>query len=657
MESERRGQGRPHAVAPPLPYGSVKIADAFWGSRRELMRTKVLLRQWEQLERTGCVDNFRIAAGEKTGSFRGWGFADSDLYKWLEAASWALGSHPGHEPLSRCVAEAIGLIRKAQRDDGYLHTYYQIGAPGRRYSNLLIKHELYCLGHLIEAGCTHRTATGATELFDVAVRAGDHVCGTFGPGRDPGVPGHEEVELALVRLYRATGEPRYLETARFFLEQRGRPGVFRRLWLRALRDLWQSSPAGRPPPAPFMPREQQVPEASGGLKDKGVREIVRGLSRLGTRAYFQMHAPLREHRAAEGHAVRAMYLYAAAADLLLESGEPGLRETLERVWDRTYGKRTYITGGMGAFPFSEGFGRDYDLPNRSYTETCAAIGSWHFCWRMLQASGDGRFAGQMERTLYNAVLGCLSADGERYFYSNPLRSEGHTERQAWYDVPCCPPNLARLFGSLEQYIYGVSEKTLWVHQYIGSRASVSLDAGEVTVNMTSGFPFDGRVRLRMDLEGPARFALKLRIPEWSRGWRVQVNGEPLEPPCDADRYAEIDREWRPGDEVSASFPMEPAVVEAHPRVRAQRGRIALRRGPVIYCVQGVENPGLDVLSMRVDPGAGLDVEDAGGVAAIIGRTTHGAPFRATPYYRWGNRGRTPMAVWIRSGPPARPVPA
>ena len=646
MKTNDPQQTRPHAAVHALPHGGVHVDDAFWTPRRELVRRTALLRQWEQLERTGCVDNFRIAAGDKSGAYRGWGFADSDLYKWLEAAALVLGRHPEDEPLAAHAQEVISLIRSVQMHDGYINTYYQIAAPGRRYSNLLMKHELYCLGHLIEAGCTHRRATGSTELFQAAARCGDHIAATFGRGRNEGVPGHEEVELALMRLYRATGRERYMETAKFFLTQRGRPGVFRRMVRQALRDLWKSSPLVQPPATPFKPAKPQAAESSVDGKDKDPAGVARGLALFPTQSYFQMHAPLRDHVAAEGHSVRAMYLYTAAGDLLLETGEPALRKTLERVWDNTISKRTYITGGMGAFPFCEGFGRDYELPNRSYTETCAGIGSFLFSWRMLQATGHARFAAQMERTLYNAVLGCMSRDGELYFYSNPLESSGHTERREWYDVPCCPPNLARLFHSLEQYIYGHRGDMLLVHHYIGSSADVALDHGQVSVSMQTGLPFHGHAQLKVDIPHPARFTIKLRIPDWARHVEFTVNGDAQPVPA-AGEYAALDREWSPGDEVRVSFGMEPEA-RRDARVKTNRGRIAIVRGPFIYCVQGADNPGLDVLNMTVDTSAPLETQPQGDMVVVTGRTTRGETFTAVPYFDWGNSGRTPMAVWLRA---------
>jgi hypothetical protein len=638
----------PFAAVRPLPHGSVEIRDAFWTAQRTLMRQTALLRQWDQLERTGCVDNFRMAAGEKNHAYRGWGFADSDLFKWVEAAALVLGKHPDDQPLAAHADEAIRLIIKAQMDDGYINTYYQLAAPHRRFSNLLMKHELYCMGHLIEAGCTHRTATGRTDLFDAAVKCGRHIADTFGPAKNKGVPGHEEVELALLHLYRATGDSSFLDTARFFLDQRGQPGVFRSMVAHALRDLWQSSPLVKPPRAPFMPRKPQAAESSVERKDKDPALIARGLSRMPTREYFQMHAPLREHTVAEGHSVRAMYLYAAAADLLLETGDTDLRAALERVWDNTINKRTYITGGMGSFPFCEGFGEDYELPNRSYTETCAGIGSFLFSWRMLQAGGAPRFAAQMERTLYNTILGCMSRDGERYFYSNPLVSHGHTERRDWYDVPCCPPNLARTFWSLEQFIYGQSKNALWVHQYIGGSARACLGGADARITMRSDLPFSGDVHLKIQMDQPARFALKLRIPEWSGRTHIVVNKTDKWLGIHAGSYATLDREWKPGDEVAITFAMEPAATVDAPQVKTNRGRIAVTRGPLVYCVQGADNPGLDVHSMAVDTAAPMNVIKNDGKASITGSTTAGQSFTAIPYYDWGNSGPGHMAVWLRA---------
>ncbi len=648
MENHKKANVSPYAKITPLQYGSVEMADPFWDARRETIRRTAILRQWFHLERTGCVDNFRIAAGVKTGEFRGWGFADSDLYKWLEAAVIIAAKNPGDTELAGHVEEMIDLIRRTQSPDGYINTYFQLAAPGHRYKNLLAKHELYCMGHLIEAACTHFRVSSRRDLLEVAEKCGDHICATFGKGLREEVPGHEEIELAMIQLYRTTGHGRYLDTARFFIEERGRTDIFRRMVRNAVDDMISSLPVADPPKVPFMPKEKQNAGSAMSHRDVPLPVIIRGMFKLPTREYFQMHSQVRDHKVAEGHSVRAMYLYTGVSDLYLETGGSALFRTLEDVWSNTITKRTYITGGMGTFPYSEGFGADYELHNTSYTETCAAIGSFFFSWRMLQATGAPQYASQMERALYNAILGCMAQDGTRYFYSNPLVSFGHAERREWYDVPCCPPNIARLFWSLEQYIYGVTENTLWVHHYIGSRACLALGGVEAAFTMKSGFPFDGNSSIVVSLPQSATFSLKLRVPDWAKEAEVAVNGAVVSRNAASSCYLAIDREWNDGDEVTISFAMTARASYDRKEVVTNRGYVAITRGPIVYCVQGSDNSAINVHGMKADPANALTTEPDGDTVVIIGRTTDGKPFRAVPYFTWGNKGKTDMAVWIKS---------
>ncbi|MGH2604392.1 MAG: glycoside hydrolase family 127 protein, partial [Dehalococcoidia bacterium] len=373
------------------------------------------------LEATGRIDNFRRAAGQQDGPFQGLYFNDSDVYKWLEAASWSLATDPDPE-LERLVDETIAAVAAAQQPDGYLDTYYILGDEAGRWTELVRTHELYCAGHLFQAAVAHHRATGKCSLLDVARRFADYICDVLGPAEDgkrPGTDGHEEIELAMVELARETGERRYLEQARYFLD-------------------------------------------------------ARGYGLAGGDEYHQDHKPFRELDAMVGHAVRAVYLNAGAADIYAETGEPALLAALERLWRNMTTRRIYVSGGIGSRYEGEAFGRDFELPNaRAYTETCAAIGSVMWAWRMLLLTGEARFADLMEQTLYNAVLPGVSLDGQFYYYQNPLEDDGHHRRQPWFHCACCPPNVARLLSSLPGYVYTVTDDEVWVHLYAEGAATLS----------------------------------------------------------------------------------------------------------------------------------------------------------------------------------------
>jgi hypothetical protein len=643
-------RSNPSARFQELKLAQVEIEDEFWSPRIERLRTVTLPAQWEELEAHHHLDNFRVAAGKKPGVHLGPVFLDSDLYKWLEAAAYVLARHPQDQELARRVEEISDLIAQSQMPDGYLNTYYQSLAPERRWVNLLMNHELYCAGHFIEAACARTETSGKNSLLPIAEKLADHLVATFGPGRNEGVPGHEEIELALIRLYRQTGKPEYLELADFFVHQRGRNPHFARDLVRALCDQARLNSIVQEKRKPYLFAAAAEDTSSYGAAVIPPRLLPRILANFYTGRYFQAEKPLEQQTVAVGHAVRAMYFYTGAADLYLETGEPGLLAALKTIWDNTIARRTYITGGMGALPVIEGFGRDYELPNRSYTETCAAIGSFFFSWRLLRATGEAQYAEQMERTLYNAILSGISLDQRHYFYGNPLTSHGEHERREWFLVACCPPNLARVLASLERYLYGQSEDGVWVHQYVGGRVRFPRPEGEAALRVESGFPWQGKARLQMEVERPMRFALRLRVPAWAKQAQVRVNGKAVEEKAVPGTYAVLDRDWQSGDVVELEFRMETEAVFAPPPVKENRGRAAIMRGPLVYCLEDKDNAALDVHRVKISPepqwAAGYQPELLGGLVAVSGRTREGARFRAIPYYAWGNRGRANMAVWL-----------
>ena len=620
--------GSPHARLRSLPLSEVRLTDRFWEPRRRINREETLASQYEHLEETGRLDNFRRASGKIEAPFRGLYFNDSDVYKWLEAASWSLATDP--DPgLERMVDAAITEIADAQRPDGYLNTYFTFERADERWTDFDL-HEMYCAGHLLQAALAHFRATGTRRLLDVAVRFADHICDLFGPeqrGKRPAVDGHEEIEMALVELYRVTGHRRYLEGAEFFVNARGH-GLL-------------GEPYDR-----FDP------------------------------SYSQDHEPFRQQDEVVGHAVRALYLYCGAADVHAETGEPDLLGALERLWRNMTTRRMYVSGGLGSRYEGEAFGEDYELPNeRAYAETCAAIASVMWNWRMLLVSGDARYADLMEHTLYNAVLPGVSFDGQRYFYQNPLADEGTHRRQPWFGCACCPPNVARLLASLPGYFYGVSEDRIWVHLYAGGTASVSLDGGRtVPLAQRTDYPWDGNVEIEVGGEGD--FGLMLRVPSWcDEESRIEVNGETMDTIVSPGSYVEIRRTWRANDTVRLSLPMPVRRVECHPHVAENAGCVALMRGPLLYCVEQADNPGLDprdlVLPTGSDISAHFDHGLLGGMTALkiraevlapddawdgclyrpapgqpVARRVQSVELTAVPYYAWANRKPGAMRVWL-----------
>jgi DUF1680 family protein len=617
----------------PLPLASVVIADEFWAPRLRTNRERTIPIEYEQCRTTGRFDALRLnwEPGMEPIPHIFW---DSDVAKWIEAASYTLATHPDPR-LEAQLDEVIALLASAQQPDGYLNTHFTVVEPGKRWTNLRDRHELYCAGHLIEAAVAHFQATGQRTLLDVLCRYADHIDRTFGPrpGQARGYPGHEEIELALVKLYHATGELRYLELSRYFVEERGRQPHYYDLEARARGE----------DPASYWAK---------------------------TYAYLQAHVPVRAQHEVVGHAVRAMYLYSALADLAGETGDRTLLETCEELWLHLCTRNLYITGGIGPSPANEGFTADYDLPNESaYAETCAAIGLVFWNQRLLQLECDARYADVLERALYNGVLSGVSLDGERFFYENPLASQGHHHRQAWFDCACCPPNLARLLASLGQYIYAYNKTDLVVHLYVQGSGRFSMDGQDILLHQETRYPWEGLVKLRFEMDRPAAFGLKLRIPGWCHSARLSVNGEPVEIAPFLERgYVRVERLWQPVDQVTLELPMPVERIYAHPHVRQTAGQVALQRGPLVYCLEAVDHsvplqcillPHDAQLSTHFEPEllGGVNVLTAEALAADSSdwdATLYRAQapvlkacrLTAIPYYAWDNRQPGQMRVWL-----------
>jgi DUF1680 family protein len=616
-----------HARLKPVPISSVTLTDDFWAPRLRINRELTLPAQFQYLEETGRLDNFRVAAGKKEGRFVGIYFNDSDVYKWLEAASWALASRrdPGLEGMVDVVVTEIGA---AQQPDGYLNTYFMGERVPERWSNLRDLHELYCAGHLIQAAIAHRRATGSERLLHVACRLADHIDRVFGsqPGKREGTSGHEEIEMALVELGRETSHARYVDLARFFVKMRGQ-------------------------------------------------------GHAGGDEYHQDHRPFHALDRMVGHAVRAVYLNAGVADLCLEGDGDEYLPGLDRLWRNMVTRQMYVTGGIGSRYRGEAFGYDYELPNRrAYAETCAAIGSVMWNWRMLALDGDARYADVLETTLYNGVLAGLSLDGQTYFYQNPLADDGTHRREPWFGCACCPPNIARMLASLPGYAYGISDEGLWVHLYAEGAATIPLADGQIlNVSQRTRYPWEGKIAIEVGAAGV--YSLFLRIPAWCEaGARLQVNEAPSGIALVPGAYAKVRRNWQAGDRVTLNLPMPVRRLSCHPYVPNNAGRVALMRGPLVYCAEQVDHPQAAVqdLALHVDwplsaewkPGllGGVCVLRGEAVASPPGDEWSGhlyrtedtktrwgreqtVPLLAVPYYAWANREPGAMRVWLRMHQP------
>ncbi|MBX4933437.1 glycoside hydrolase family 127 protein [Rhizobium bangladeshense] len=565
-------------------------------------------------------------------------FWDSDLGKSIETIAYSLYRRPNPQLEAR-ADEIIDMYEKMQDKDGYLNAWFQRVEPSRRWTNLRDHHELYCAGHLMEAAVAYYQATGKRKLLDIMCRYADYMIKVFGHGEGqiPGYCGHEEIELALVKLARVTGENRYLDLSKFFIDERGTEPHF------------------------FTAEAARDGRSAADFHQK-------------TYEYGQAHLPVREQTKVVGHAVRAMYLYSGMADIATEYKDDSLTAALETLWDDLTTKQMYITGGIGPAASNEGFTDYYDLPNdTAYAETCASVGLVFWASRMLGRGPDRRYADVMEQALYNGALPGLSTDGKTFFYDNPLESAGKHHRWKWHHCPCCPPNIARLVTSIGSYMYAVADDEIAVHLYGESTARLRLANGaEVELEQATNYPWDGAVAFTARLAKPARFALSLRIPDWAEGATLSVNGAMLDLGADVrDGYARIDREWADGDRVALYLPLALRPQYANPKVRQDAGRVALMRGPLVYCVETTDNgddlntivlprelPAAETVVLReLNDAVALDLkverEETSGWGTPLYRKAPAerqvATARFVPYHLWDNRAPGEMLVWVQSG--------
>jgi len=640
-----------------LPLNNVRINDPFWSYYIRLVKDVVVPYQWDALndripdaEPSHAISNFKIAAGEENGEFHGMVFQDSDVAKWLEAVGYLLSVERDPE-LEKIADGVIDIIAKAQHEDGYLNTYYTLKEPGRRWTDLCECHELYCAGHMIEGAVAYYKATGKRKILDVVMKLADHIDSVFGtePEKLHGYDGHQEIELALIKLYEVTSNEKYLRLSQYFLEERGKEPHFYDL----------------------------------EFKKRGGIHHWQDAWMINNKEYSQAHKPVTEQDKAVGHAVRFVYMCTGMAHLAAETGNREMFEASKRLWNNMVSKNMYITGGIGSQGHGEAFTTDYDLPNDTvYAETCASIGLIFFAQRMLLTEPKSEYADVMERALYNTVLAGMGRDGKSFFYVNPLEVNpkvsglnhiyDHVKpvRQRWFGCACCPPNVARLLASLGQYVYTIREKTVYTHLYISGQAELELDDKHLIVEQETNYPWDGNIHFTIKGDQKSDFTLALRIPDWCEKAEISINGEkqPLSGII-ADGYAMLSRTWEPGDQIHLDLSMPVARMKGHPLVRQTAEKVALQRGPLVYCLEEADN-GANLHNLLLPVEAELRVEEDGalfdGLTVItadavkrktenwgealykrnVGLETESVTMKFIPYFAWANRGLGEMRVWV-----------
>jgi len=635
----------------PLAVKDVALNKGLLSERMRVIREEVIPYQWKALndqvpgaEPSHAIENLQIAAGEKEGVHHGFIFQDSDVAKWLEAVGYRLATHPDPE-LEKTADEVIELLGRAQEEDGYLNSFFTIMRPEGRWTNLRDDHELYCAGHLIEAAVAYYEGTGKRNLLDIVCRFVDLIDSVFGPepGKLKGYPGHQEIELALIRLYHVTGDEKHLKLAKFFIDQRGQqPHYFVQEWEKRgeTGKSWYAWPL----------------------------------------EYQQSHLPVREQTKAVGHSVRAMYMYSAMVDVARETNDVELMDVAKGLWRNVVSKQMYITGGVGSQEYGEGFSTDYDLPSdTAYTETCAAIGLVFWAQRLLQVEPKAEYADVLERALFNGVLSGISLDGQRFFYVNPLevvpevisrrRDHFHVRptRQSWFGCACCPPNIARLVASVGKYMYGVEGNALYVHLYGDNTAEAVWAGKNVTLRQETDYPYEGEVKVSIEAPEAVDGVLYLRIPGWCQEWNVKVNGEIVTSPTLEEGYLKLARVWTNGDTIELSLAMPVMRVRSNTLVRETIGKVALQRGPLVYCLEEQDNgANLAALILPAESEFIVEFEEELNVPILRGEAkryvsntdelyTTAEPkaetvtITAIPYFAWDNRKSGEMLVWLREG--------
>ncbi|MBQ5417149.1 MAG: glycoside hydrolase family 127 protein [Bacteroidales bacterium] len=619
--SKNKGHDYPYT---PVAFTSVEVSDAFWGQRLKASREVTIPLAFSKCEETGRYENFVQAAQQMASSenlgFRvgGLPFDDTDVYKTIEGASYILQTYPDPK-LEAYIDSVLVIVAAAQEPDGYLYTartrnpeHPHSWASKERWGQIEDSHELYDLGHMLEGAIAHYRATGKRNFLDIAIKYADCVCREIGPGegQQVKVPGHQIAEMALAKLYVLTGDKKYLDEAKFFIDMRGHG-------------------------------------------EKGAEE------------YRQSHVPVLEQDEAVGHAVRAEYFYSGIADVAALTGQTDYIEAIDKIWENIADKKLYLTGGVGARRSGEAFGDNYELPNlTSYCETCAAIGNVYFNYRMFLLHGDSKYYDVLERSLYNGVISGVSLDGGTFFYPNPLESDGRHQRQDWFGCACCPSNICRFIPSVPGYVYAVKDNDLYVNLYMANTMHDSVKNGDVSVSMETNYPWDGKVKIVVNEAPKKGFNLKLRIPGWVRGevvpsdlyefdddvelgYKVSLNGQEISADLDKGYFC-IDRKWAPGDVVVLDMDMEPRLVKANDKVEADRGRVAVERGPIVYCAEWPDNPDVKVREVVLSDSPKLAVrENKGKLYGIDEILVQDSNLTLIPYYAWNHRGAGDMIVWMK----------
>jgi len=643
-QEKERGLERDYFVKP-VGFNLVNVKDGFWSPRLEINRTVTIPYCFQMCEETGRIRNFEKAAGLKEGKHEGIYFNDSDVYKVMEGAAYSLQVHPD-AMLRLYLDKLITIMDGAQWEDGYLYTFYSLPQrqPQKRWTNERDMHEQYCIGHLFEGAVAHYQVTGDKAFLNVATQCADYICEVFGPGKRTDPPGHQEIEIGLCKLYRATGDGKYLDMAKFLLDSRGRKG-------------------------------NRGPDGNGGLYGE----------------YSQDHVPVTEQTEATGHSVRAAYMYTGMADVAALTGSMEYIKAIESIWHDVVGAKLYVTGGIGASGGNEGFSGKYELPNlTAYCETCASFANIFWNHRMFLMQGDAKYIDVLERTLYNAALSGIGMKGDRFFYPNPLESNGKHERSPWFDCACCPSNVARFVPSVPGYAYAYKDNDVYVNLFIGGDATIQIAGNKVKLIQETEYPWKGDMKITVEPEKSATFAVYVRIPGWARNEPVpsdlykstdtvsdepvlKVNGERVTLSLEKG-FARIERQWEQGDTIDLNLPLPVRRIVARPEVKADQGKVALQRGPLVFCLEGPDNDG-KVANLVIPDDAPIKVEHRldllNGVMVLTGeaqvakRTTDGKvvaagtkQFTAIPYYAWAHRGRAQMTVWpARELQAAKPEPA
>ena len=630
-----------HKKIEEVSYQHVIITDKFW--KPKIDKNRLIGIRSALKECASSMDNFDIASGKKKGKHKGNDASDSDVYKTIQGAAYALSNAPDKE-LEAVIDSLIERIVAAQQPDGYLFTYWMLNDISKKWTDLPRKHEMYCAGHMIEAAIAYYTVTGKRKLLDAAIGFANHIDSVFGPYKRQDVPGHQEIELALFKLYKTTGEKRYLDLASFFIDGRGNPNRM---------TAEKISPPDKDANA-NTPQRWRPP------------------------AYMQDHLPVTQQFYAVGHAVRATYLYAAMADISMETNAVKYLPALDSLWNDVVYKKLYITGGIGTRQFhDEGFGSAFVLPNdQAYCETCSSIGLTFWSRRMNALHADAKYADLTELTMYNSAISGVSLNGDRFFYTNPLESNGKHNRQNWSNPPCCPTNIVRFLPEIGSTIYGKRDKEIYINQFIGNEAKIALGNQEISMKMETAYPWEGTIDLNIDPERPIELSLYIRIPGWAQGEllpgglyhytgartnlkkevSLKINGKVVSDIRMEKGYAVIKKKWKKGDKVKMELPMQVNVVAGNPRMEDKKGQGVIMRGPLVYCIEETDNKNYfeesneTILSaVGLTPEFKTDLLSGVGIIqgnAIVSSKKENKAITAIPYYAWCNRGQCRMKVWL-----------